>query len=104
MQFLLPTSQIHIKEYGAFPLKCLPFELFFNLSQGSASEATLVALLAARTKTIRRVQSEKPELTEADVMGRLVAYASDQVSVLQKHEHRIMVFILKIIRLSQLAD
>ncbi|NXC13185.1 DDC decarboxylase, partial [Corythaeola cristata] len=48
--------------------------------QGSASEATLVSLLVARTKTIRRVQSEKPELTEADIMGRLVAYASDQVS------------------------
>ncbi|KAK2529761.1 hypothetical protein Q9233_006671 [Columba guinea] len=46
--------------------------------QGSASEATLISLLAARTKTIRRVQSEKPELTEADIMGRLVAYASDQ--------------------------
>ncbi|NWX13378.1 DDC decarboxylase, partial [Aegotheles bennettii] len=46
--------------------------------QGSASEATLMSLLAARTKTIRRVQSEKPELTEADIMGRLVAYASDQ--------------------------
>ncbi|XP_014112305.1 PREDICTED: aromatic-L-amino-acid decarboxylase isoform X2 [Pseudopodoces humilis] len=46
--------------------------------QGSASEATLIALLAARTKTIRQVQSEKPELTEAEIMGRLVAYASDQ--------------------------
>ncbi|XP_075351771.1 aromatic-L-amino-acid decarboxylase isoform X3 [Mycteria americana] len=46
--------------------------------QGSASEATLISLLAARTKTIRRMQSEKPELTEADIMGRLVAYASDQ--------------------------
>ncbi|KAK2529762.1 hypothetical protein Q9233_006672 [Columba guinea] len=46
--------------------------------QGSASEATLISLLAARTKTIRLVQSEKPELTEADIMGRLVAYASDQ--------------------------
>uniref|UniRef100_A0A8D0FKQ9 Aromatic-L-amino-acid decarboxylase n=1 Tax=Strix occidentalis caurina TaxID=311401 RepID=A0A8D0FKQ9_STROC len=45
---------------------------------GSASEATLISLLAARTKTIRRVQLEKPELTEADIMGRLVAYASDQ--------------------------
>ncbi|RLW13129.1 hypothetical protein DV515_00000021 [Chloebia gouldiae] len=46
--------------------------------QGSASEATLIALLAARTKTIRQVQSEKPELTETEIMGRLVAYASDQ--------------------------
>ncbi|RMC15847.1 hypothetical protein DUI87_08052 [Hirundo rustica rustica] len=50
--------------------------------QGSASEATLIALLAARTKTIRQVQSENPELTEAEIMGRLVAYASDQGSVL----------------------
>uniref|UniRef100_A0A8C0GFU9 Aromatic-L-amino-acid decarboxylase n=1 Tax=Chelonoidis abingdonii TaxID=106734 RepID=A0A8C0GFU9_CHEAB len=46
--------------------------------QGSASEATLVTLLAARTKTIRCVQSENPELTEADIMSKLVAYASDQ--------------------------
>ncbi|XP_074981675.1 aromatic-L-amino-acid decarboxylase isoform X2 [Caretta caretta] len=46
--------------------------------QGSASEATLVMLLAARTKTIRRVQSENPELTEAHIMSKLVAYASDQ--------------------------
>ncbi|XP_039381149.1 aromatic-L-amino-acid decarboxylase isoform X3 [Mauremys reevesii] len=46
--------------------------------QGSASEATLITLLAARTKTIRRVQSENPELTAADIMSKLVAYASDQ--------------------------
>uniref|UniRef100_A0A8C8RBA4 Aromatic-L-amino-acid decarboxylase n=1 Tax=Pelusios castaneus TaxID=367368 RepID=A0A8C8RBA4_9SAUR len=49
-----------------------------GFSWGSASEATLVTLLAARTKMIRRVQSENPELTEADIMSRLVAYASDQ--------------------------
>ncbi|KYO42774.1 fidgetin-like protein 1 [Alligator mississippiensis] len=45
--------------------------------QGSASEATLVSLLAARTKTVRCFQLENPELTESDIMGRLVAYASD---------------------------
>lgn len=45
----------------------------------------MLSLLAARTKAIRRVQSEKPELTEADIMGRLVAYASDQVSTSQNH-------------------
>jgi len=37
-------------------------------------------------------------------MGRLVAYASDQVSVPQKHKPGNMVPVLKIIRLSQLAD
>uniref|UniRef100_A0A8C8YQT7 Aromatic-L-amino-acid decarboxylase n=1 Tax=Prolemur simus TaxID=1328070 RepID=A0A8C8YQT7_PROSS len=46
--------------------------------QGSASEATLVALLAARTKVTRRLQAASPELTPAAIMEKLVAYASDQ--------------------------
>lgn len=46
--------------------------------QGSASEATLMALLAARSRTIRRLQAARPELTAAAVMEKLVAYASDQ--------------------------
>ncbi|XP_032332127.1 aromatic-L-amino-acid decarboxylase isoform X4 [Camelus ferus] len=46
--------------------------------QGSASEATLVALLAARTKVTRRLQTTSPGLTQAAVMEKLVAYASDQ--------------------------
>ncbi|KAM5190241.1 aromatic-L-amino-acid decarboxylase isoform 2-T2 [Callospermophilus lateralis] len=47
--------------------------------QGSASEATLVALLAARTKVTRRLQAASPELTQAAIMEKLVAYFSDQV-------------------------
>uniref|UniRef100_A0A8D0Q8X5 Aromatic-L-amino-acid decarboxylase n=1 Tax=Sus scrofa TaxID=9823 RepID=A0A8D0Q8X5_PIG len=47
--------------------------------QGSASEATLVALLAARTKVTRRLQAASPGLTQAAVLEKLVAYASDQV-------------------------
>ncbi|XP_029445586.1 aromatic-L-amino-acid decarboxylase [Rhinatrema bivittatum] len=46
--------------------------------QGTASEATLMALLAAKMKTIKRLQSENPELTEASILSRLVAYCSDQ--------------------------
>ncbi|MBZ3870970.1 Aromatic-L-amino-acid decarboxylase [Sciurus carolinensis] len=46
--------------------------------QGSASEATLVALLAARTKVIRQLQAQSPELTQAAIMEKLVAYSSDQ--------------------------
>uniref|UniRef100_A0A2K5XB64 Aromatic-L-amino-acid decarboxylase n=1 Tax=Mandrillus leucophaeus TaxID=9568 RepID=A0A2K5XB64_MANLE len=46
--------------------------------QGSASEATLVALLAARTKAIHRLQAASPELTQAAIMEKLVAYSSDQ--------------------------
>nr|ALU57411.1 aromatic-L-amino-acid decarboxylase isoform 25 [Homo sapiens] len=47
--------------------------------QGSASEATLVALLAARTKVIHRLQAASPELTQAAIMEKLVAYSSDQM-------------------------
>uniref|UniRef100_A0A8D1NGM5 Aromatic-L-amino-acid decarboxylase n=1 Tax=Sus scrofa TaxID=9823 RepID=A0A8D1NGM5_PIG len=45
---------------------------------GSASEATLVALLAARTKVTRRLQAASPGLTQGAVLEKLVAYASDQ--------------------------
>ncbi|XP_075684652.1 aromatic-L-amino-acid decarboxylase [Rhinoderma darwinii] len=46
--------------------------------QGTASEATLMALLAARTKITRRLQAEKPDLSEAEIISRMVAYTSDQ--------------------------
>ncbi|XP_055277650.1 aromatic-L-amino-acid decarboxylase [Moschus berezovskii] len=46
--------------------------------QGTASEATLVALLAARTKVTRCLQAASPELTQAAIMEKLVAYTSDQ--------------------------
>ncbi|XP_075068740.1 aromatic-L-amino-acid decarboxylase [Mixophyes fleayi] len=46
--------------------------------QGTASEATLMALLAARTKLIRRLQAENPDLSEAEIISRMVAYSSDQ--------------------------
>ncbi|XP_023105943.1 aromatic-L-amino-acid decarboxylase isoform X2 [Felis catus] len=46
--------------------------------QGSASEATLMALLAARTKATRRLQAASPGLTQGAIMEKLVAYSSDQ--------------------------
>uniref|UniRef100_A0AAY4DQP5 Aromatic-L-amino-acid decarboxylase n=1 Tax=Denticeps clupeoides TaxID=299321 RepID=A0AAY4DQP5_9TELE len=45
---------------------------------GTASEATLVALLAARSRKVKQIRSEEPDLSEAQVISRLVAYASDQ--------------------------
>uniref|UniRef100_A0A8C7EU21 Aromatic-L-amino-acid decarboxylase n=1 Tax=Neovison vison TaxID=452646 RepID=A0A8C7EU21_NEOVI len=45
---------------------------------GSASEATLMALLAARTKVVRRLQAASPGLTQGAIMEKLVAYSSDQ--------------------------
>ncbi|KAF3424055.1 hypothetical protein E2986_03085 [Frieseomelitta varia] len=47
--------------------------------QTTASEATLVCLLAARTRAIRDVQQNEPDRLPAEINSRLVAYCSDQV-------------------------
>ncbi|XP_064471206.1 histidine decarboxylase-like isoform X2 [Ornithodoros turicata] len=46
--------------------------------QTTSSEATFVALLAARTEAIRRCHEGSLDLDDADLNGRLVAYCSDQ--------------------------
>ncbi|KAL6439038.1 hypothetical protein ACFW04_003794 [Cataglyphis niger] len=46
--------------------------------QTTASEATLVCLLAARTRAIRDVQENDPDLLATEINSRLVAYCSDQ--------------------------
>ncbi|XP_063976272.1 histidine decarboxylase [Diachasmimorpha longicaudata] len=46
--------------------------------QTTASEATLVCLLAARTRTIRAIQESEPDRSPAEINSRLVAYCSDQ--------------------------
>ncbi|XP_033116011.1 aromatic-L-amino-acid decarboxylase-like [Anneissia japonica] len=48
--------------------------------QGTASESTLVSLLAAKMKRIRQVLEEDPDKNkdEYDVLPKLVAYTSDQ--------------------------
>ncbi|XP_064201309.1 aromatic-L-amino-acid decarboxylase isoform X1 [Anguilla rostrata] len=46
--------------------------------QGTASEATLVALLAARSRIVQKIQADSPEREELDIISRLVAYSSDQ--------------------------
>lgn len=46
--------------------------------QGSASEATLVGLLAAKEKTLRRLKKNDPNLDEGVIRSKLVAYTSDQ--------------------------
>lgn len=46
--------------------------------QSTASEATLVALLAARAKILKRLQAENPGLAEPEILSKLVAYSSDQ--------------------------
>ncbi|XP_055680008.1 histidine decarboxylase isoform X2 [Lutzomyia longipalpis] len=46
--------------------------------QTTASEATLVCLLAGRTQAIRRFHEHSPGLQDSEVNARLVAYCSDQ--------------------------
>lgn len=46
--------------------------------QTTASEATLICLLAGRTQAIRRFHERSPGLQDSEINARLVAYCSDQ--------------------------
>lgn len=46
--------------------------------QGSASEATLVGLLAAKEKSVKYYQKLYPDMSEQEIKGKLIAYTSDQ--------------------------
>ncbi|CAH1109022.1 unnamed protein product [Psylliodes chrysocephalus] len=49
-----------------------------GIIQGSASEVTFIGLLAAKEKKVKDLMELNPELKEADIKGKLVAYSSDQ--------------------------
>ncbi|XP_034237668.1 aromatic-L-amino-acid decarboxylase-like [Thrips palmi] len=51
-----------------------------GIIQGSASEATLVGMLAARDRTVRKVREEDPKLSDGEIRSKLVAYTSDQAN------------------------
>ena len=46
--------------------------------QTTASESTFVCLLAGRTEAIKRYQQLFPDIEDAEINSRLVAYCSDQ--------------------------
>ncbi|XP_013188794.2 aromatic-L-amino-acid decarboxylase [Amyelois transitella] len=46
--------------------------------QGSASEATLVGLLVAKEKMVRKLLKNNPSLDEGIIKSKLIAYTSDQ--------------------------
>lgn len=46
--------------------------------QGTASEATLVALLGAKAKAIKRAQEDHPEWDETTIISKLVGYTSSK--------------------------
>nr|CAD7405944.1 unnamed protein product [Timema cristinae] len=47
-----------------------------SITLGTASEATLVALLGAKARALRRAKQEHPEWTDMDIVSRLVGYGS----------------------------
>lgn len=47
-----------------------------GIIQGSASEAILVAVLAAREEKVREMKARRPELTDGEVRAKLVGYGS----------------------------
>ena len=51
--------------------------------QTTASESTFVCLLAGRTEAIKRYQKMFPDMEDADINSRLVAYCSDQARTTQ---------------------
>lgn len=44
--------------------------------QGTASEATLVALLGAKSRMMVRVKEQHPEWSEYDILSKLVGYCN----------------------------
>lgn len=55
-----------------------PAERGGGVIQTTASESTLVCLLAGRTQAIRRFHETTPGFRDAEINARLVAYCSDQ--------------------------
>ncbi|XP_041369157.1 aromatic-L-amino-acid decarboxylase-like [Gigantopelta aegis] len=63
----------------------LPDEFLFcsggnggGVIQGTASEATLVALLSARTTAMIKIKKDSPDMEDGMIISKLVAYCSDQ--------------------------
>lgn len=47
--------------------------------QGTASEATLVALLGAKAKVMQKVKSEHPDWEDSEIVSKLVGYCSGKI-------------------------
>lgn len=48
--------------------------------QGTASEATLVALLGAKAKVLKQLKEQTPTLSDEDIIPKLVGYCSSEYS------------------------
>lgn len=71
-----------------------PCNLFrLSLRQGTASEATLIALLAARCKVINRMRASDPQLSESEIFSKLVSYTSIYVSTQNSPLYILMMYL-----------
>lgn len=50
--------------------------IIFVFLQGSASEATLVCLLASKERMVKRVKEVNPNMDDNEIKAKLVAYTS----------------------------
>lgn len=55
------------------------YKVYSFFFQGSASEATLVALLSARAAITSKLRSADPSLSQGQILDKLIAYSSEEV-------------------------
>lgn len=78
-------QSLQLTSIGQHDLAAVWLDMFhLSLHQGTASEATLIALLAARCKAINRMKASNPQLSESEIFSKLVSYTSTYVST-RKH-------------------
>ncbi|XP_011314347.1 aromatic-L-amino-acid decarboxylase-like [Fopius arisanus] len=51
-----------------------------GMLESSASETTMICLLAAKTRTLRRIKTESPHLDHENLESKLVAYTSEEAN------------------------
>ena len=65
--------------------------MLFLFWQGSASESTLVCLLAARENAVRQLKENNPNLEEGTIRAKLVAYSSGTINIVKLEENMFVV-------------
>jgi len=65
-----------LNRFAFAPLSIPKLNIECYVVQGTASEATLVALLGAKAKALQKLKTTDPKLTDADIVPKLVAYSS----------------------------
>jgi len=78
------THSISLGRFNTLEINC----------QGTASEATLVALLSAKSRTLSKLKRDNPDADVSSFAGRLVAYTSGNLCNPGRIETRITALML----------